>query len=841
MKKRLFLGLTILLISLLFSPHAFSQNTVVRITPSSVESPRVIGAELTVDVVIENGQNVAGYEFMLEFDSAALRYFGYKKGNYFSDNARYWEVKDENPLITNRIGGRAVPSTGKDGRLLAVSGSGRLATLRFEVIKVKTSSLTLVVGNSSSHKGTFLVSEDYALTFPRLESGRVTVSESAPAVFLREPNLSVGYEYTDVALLAPSTLRVIRAAEHHEVPGIAYISADIIASIVDNEKGDKNQIYFSYWNTNTSEWKRSNASLRVGSGRSKSLAYSPASKTLACGATDKAVYIWQRDGNRWRGPQKFSVDFVPESLTYGPNGESLAVGGGKEIQLLEWSQANGWQKKHLLRQNTPVLSLAYSPDGSVLASGSDKGTIHLWNPITGGSVGGKTTNGIGSIIGLAFSPDNALFAKADARTVYVEKWEQNTGVVSSKGTLRPSPPNWIIPHTGHKLTSLTFSPDGRALAAGTFGSIPHAAQSADEGARAAAKLYLWDLAPSRWDMDMEIPDGMISAVAHGGNATYFVLDAKFPKVNRFPNDEVYYGNCTITLHSPEDTQLFVLPQETPTQRAERAKDEALGTLGVKITVAAAGILLDSVAPGSSAGLDFIGGAIALGKLLQAYSEANVSVHITLQPRESEVWNPLTWFSKRGHPSNTLPFVVLLKNGSGGQITSLEFTMTQAYHKGSSSYKTVARGQWDLKSASAAPHAQPMSLADYPPFQSLPLEVQHYLLREFSEPGVAAAEALRVPEETSLLPNYPNPFNPETWIPYQLAESADVTLTIYDLQGRVVRDLDLGHRRAGVYQHRSRAAHWDGRNAQGEPVASGVYFYTLKAGDFSATRKMLIRK
>ena len=99
----------------------------------------------------------------------------------------------------------------------------------------------------------------------------------------------------------------------------------------------------------------------------------------------------------------------------------------------------------------------------------------------------------------------------------------------------------------------------------------------------------------------------------------------------------------------------------------------------------------------------------------------------------------------------------------------------------------------------------------------------------------------LPEKTALLPNYPNPFNPETWIPYQLTEPADVSLTIYDIQGRVVRDLNLGHQRAGIYQSKSRAAYWEGRNAQGEPVASGVYFYTLKAGDFSATRKMLIRK
>ena len=102
-------------------------------------------------------------------------------------------------------------------------------------------------------------------------------------------------------------------------------------------------------------------------------------------------------------------------------------------------------------------------------------------------------------------------------------------------------------------------------------------------------------------------------------------------------------------------------------------------------------------------------------------------------------------------------------------------------------------------------------------------------------------AVLTPKETALLPNYPNPFNPETWIPYQLAEPAAVALAISDIQGRVVRLLDLGHQRAGIYQHRVRAAYWDGRNAQGEPVASGVYFYTFTAGDFTATRKMLIRK
>ena len=100
---------------------------------------------------------------------------------------------------------------------------------------------------------------------------------------------------------------------------------------------------------------------------------------------------------------------------------------------------------------------------------------------------------------------------------------------------------------------------------------------------------------------------------------------------------------------------------------------------------------------------------------------------------------------------------------------------------------------------------------------------------------------QVPSETVLLTNYPNPFNPETWIPYHLSEPVEVTLSIYSADGRLVRTLALGNQAAGVYESKSRAAYWDGRNAVGERVASGLYFYTLTAGDFVATQKMLIMK
>ena len=153
----------------------------------------------------------------------------------------------------------------------------------------------------------------------------------------------------------------------------------------------------------------------------------------------------------------------------------------------------------------------------------------------------------------------------------------------------------------------------------------------------------------------------------------------------------------------------------------------------------------------------------------------------------------------------------------------------------------------FEGAAAAPSAQPQV-----PEILTAVEVQGWLTDartlEVRDPimkrGFLVLEQLLVtltPKETELLSNYPNPFNPETWIPYRLAEPAEVTLTIYDLNGQLVRRLAVGHQAAGVYQSRSRAAYWNGRNQLGEPVTSGLYFYTLTTGDFTATRRMLILK
>ena len=129
-----------------------------------------------------------------------------------------------------------------------------------------------------------------------------------------------------------------------------------------------------------------------------------------------------------------------------------------------------------------------------------------------------------------------------------------------------------------------------------------------------------------------------------------------------------------------------------------------------------------------------------------------------------------------------------------------------------------------------------------------LEAQLDILRAKSDGSLKYQRAIALlesmlsalrPAETLLLANYPNPFNPETWIPYELANPSEVKITIYDMRGTVVRRLDLGHQLAGYYTSRVRAAYWDGKNNVGERVASGIYFYQLQADHTSLLRKMVI--
>ena len=150
-----------------------------------------------------------------------------------------------------------------------------------------------------------------------------------------------------------------------------------------------------------------------------------------------------------------------------------------------------------------------------------------------------------------------------------------------------------------------------------------------------------------------------------------------------------------------------------------------------------------------------------------------------------------------------------------------------------------------EAAAPSSHPQTLEILTVTDVRQWLRQAQHVNLTDAtSQRGILFLEKLLealIPKETQLLANYPNPFNPETWIPYQLAEAGEVEIVIYDMRGIAIRRLPLGHRSAGFYAGKERAAYWDGKNALGEPVASGVYFYTLTADNFTATRKMLILK
>jgi len=127
------------------------------------------------------------------------------------------------------------------------------------------------------------------------------------------------------------------------------------------------------------------------------------------------------------------------------------------------------------------------------------------------------------------------------------------------------------------------------------------------------------------------------------------------------------------------------------------------------------------------------------------------------------------------------------------------------------------------------------------FSKLPLTLAKVQINEKGITTIKSELVRIIPDKMALLQNFPNPFNPETWLPYQLSKSNDVQIRIFNISGQLVRTLSPGYQRAGIYADKNQAAYWDGRNDTGERISSGVYFYTIQAGDFSATRKMLIAK
>ena len=206
-----------------------------------------------------------------------------------------------------------------------------------------------------------------------------------------------------------------------------------------------------------------------------------------------------------------------------------------------------------------------------------------------------------------------------------------------------------------------------------------------------------------------------------------------------------------------------------------------------------------------------------------------------------------WDVNRDGETNILDLILVGQDFGKPRSTNARTDVNKDGKRNISDLVLVARHLGELSGVSAAPSALVIGNIRLDPAVIRGWIAQAQIENDGSlafQQGIANLErllALMTPRETQLLANYPNPFNPETWIPYQLSEPAEVTLHIYTISGALVRMLDLGHQSTGLYHQQSRAAYWDGKNQLGEPVASGIYFYTLTAGDFIGTRKMLIMK
>ena len=489
-----------------------------------------------------------------------------------------------------------------------------------------------------------------------------------------------------------------------------------------------------------------------------------------------------------------------------------------------------------------VWSVAFSPDGGTLASGSWDNTIRLWNPHTG-KIKMTLIGDTGHIGSVAFSPDGQTLASG-SRDRTIRLWNPHTGKL--KRTL-PAQPGSVA--------SVAFSPDGELLASGGDYQT----------------LLLWNT--TTWQVERQLTGhtGLVDVVVFSRNGEMLASSSRDKTIRLW---DPYTGTHIRTLTDTDTVNRLAFSPDGGTlvsgswDKTIRLWNPHTGKLkrtlpnqggwvnpvvfspdGGTLVIGNRGISLWDVETGQYKKplIEYVGDAISIvfsldGRML-ASGSADKKVRLwDFTPADTSSDEKNGDINGDGSV-NVLDLIVIASElGNEGQDLTADVNRDEVV---SILDLILVAGMFD--GAAAAPSAQPQV-----PETLTAVEVQQWLTDaralEVRDPimkrGFVVLEQLLIsltPRKTELLSNYPNPFNPETWIPYRLAEDANVTLTIYDSSGQVIRTLNLGHRIAAVYENRSKAIHWDGRNNVGERVASGIYFYTLTTGEYSATRRMVILK
>ena len=522
-----------------------------------------------------------------------------------------------------------------------------------------------------------------------------------------------------------------------------------------------------------------------------------------------------------------------------------------------------------------VSSVAFSPDGSTLASGSYDDTIRLWNAVTGEHK--MTLEGHrNSVISVAFSPDGSTLASGSGDGT-IRLWE-----IPSISVYRviPVPVNRLtigssLTHslniadgenvTGYQITaefgsSLRYlgSANGNYLSEGAFfvppvvwgdavtlGATSLAGGSSGDGTLATVTLEVVSLRYpvfTRFEVDLTDSDG--NYLPHFATSTWLVQPAVIPS-------PAVIRVTPASVLSPAIKQQLVFNVDIA-----GGQDIAAYQLAWEFDNTALGLISGSKGDYLADGVGNGDGTLTTGTFVVntvKNSIVTVSGHLIRSDgvrqiptfESAAVITPLFGDVNRDGVVNISDLVLV--GSSFTQYVGAEGNPADVNESDQVNIVDLVLVAGALNDAAAAPSALPqkmpmLTLADVQGWLTQARQLN--LTDTQSKRGILFLEQLLAaltPKETELLSNYPNPFNPETWIPFRLAEDGDVTLTIYDQTGKIVRTLDVGHRIAAVYADRSKAIYFDGRNSFGEPVASGVYFYHLSAGDYSATRKMLILK